>query len=490
MQAGISPDPAISPINVRSVASELSVTGEKIADTRGQISWALVEFARSPYLSLVYIFVFPAYFANTIIGDPVRGQEAWGFANTLVGICVAILAPFIGAISDRMGGRKPWQIGIVAVMAPCCCALWYAMPGAQGGLSVNTILLLIVILASFFQFSDVFQNSILPSIAGPDRIGRLSGIGISVGNAGTLVALIVMLFGVALPASGVTMGGLLPDHPLFGLNPATHEHERIAGPVAGIWLVIFIIPFLLWTPDRPSTGLSAGQAIREGLQQVWMTVRRARQISNVGLYLLARMLYTDGKVAILAYTGIYASGVFHWDLATLLLFAILLSPFSIAGGLIGGWLDGMVGSRRAIQIVVCATCIEMIAAVSITRDQIFFMPYDTAGSAVLWSLPYFQTLPELSYLAITMLLAITITAAFSISRTMMARIAPISMMSQFFGLYALSGTATAFLGHASVTFFTGLFHSQRAGFASTIILLIAGLILMHWVREERAAAIA
>ena len=88
------------------------------------------------------------------------------------------------------------------------------------------------------------------------------------------------------------------------------------------------------------------------------------------------------------------------------------------------------------------------------------------------------------------ILAITITAAFSISRTMMARIAPISMMSQFFGLYALSGTATAFLGHASVTFFTGLFHSQRAGFASTIILLIAGLVLMHWVREERAAAIA
>jgi UMF1 family MFS transporter len=388
-----------------------------------------------------------------------------------------------------MGRRKPWQMAIIAIMAPCCWALWYAMPGAQGGLSVNTILLLIVILASCFQFSDVFQNSILPSIAGPDRIGRLSGIGISVGNAGTFVALIVMLFGVALPAAGITMGGLLPDHPLFGLDPLTHEHERIAGPAAGIWLLVFIVPFLLWTPDRPSTGLSAGRAIREGLNQLWMTIKRARQMSNVGLYLVARMLYTDGKVAILAYTGIYASGIFHWELAALLVFAILLSPFSIAGGLIGGWLDDTVGSKRAIQIVVFATCIEMIAAVSITREQILFMPYDTAHSPALWSVPYFQTLPEIAYLAITALLAITITAAFCISRTMMARIAPVSMMSQFFGLYALSGTATAFLGHASVTFFTGLFHSQRAGFASTIILLIAGLVLMYWVREERAAAV-
>jgi len=89
-----------------------------------------------------------------------------------------------------------------------------------------------------------------------------------------------------------------------------------------------------------------------------------------------------------------------------------------------------------------------------------------------------------------MTLAITITAAFCTSRTMMARIAPVSMMSQFFGLYALSGTATAFLGHALVAAFTSAFHSQRAGFASLIILLLAGLALMFKVRQERAPDLA
>ena len=81
-------------------------------------------------------------------------------------------------------------------------------------------------------------------------------------------------------------------------------------------------------------------------------------------------------------------------------------------------------------------------------------------------------MPEVVYLITFMTLAITITAAFCTSRTMMARIAPVSMMSQFFGLYALSGT------------------SQRAGFASLIILLLAGFILMRWVRQERAPEIA
>ncbi len=471
-------------------APVLSSTGERPADLRGQLSWALFEFARSPYISLVYVFVFPPYFANVVIGDPVRGQEAWSFANTLVGLFVAALAPLLGAISDRTGPRKPWLATVAFVMSACCIALWFAMPGAQGGLPVAVILALVVTLATCFQFTEVFHNALLASIAPADRVGWLSGIGISTGNAGTLTAMLVMLFGVALPASGITIGGLLPDRPLFGLDPATHEHDRIAGPVAGVWFLVFIVPLLLWTPDRARTGVSAREAVSEGLAQLWLTVKRARRISNVALFLLARMLYTDGKVAILAYSGIYAAGIFRWELTDLLLFALVLAPFSISGGFIGGWLDNRYGSKRAIQISVGLSCIGMLGAVSTTPDSILFVPYDSAAAPPLWQFPYFQTLPEVVYIGVVMTLAITITAAFCTSRTMMARIAPVSMMSQFFGLYALSGTATAFLGHALVAAFTGAFSSQRAGFASLIILLLAGFALMFRVRQERAPEIA
>ena len=465
---------------------ELSATGEKPADRRGQISWALFEFARSPYISLVYVFVFPPYFANVVIGDPVRGQEAWSLANTIVGVCVAAFAPLLGAISDRTGPRKPWLAAVALVMSLCCGALWFAMPGAKGGLPVGVILFLIVILATCFQFTEVFHSAMLASIAPASRVGGLSGLGIATGNLGTLMAMIVMLFGVALPASGVTLGGLLPATPLFGLNPATHEPSRIAGPVAGAWFLIFIVPLLLWTPDRPATGTAPGLAVREGLQQLWGTLKQVRRVSNVALFLLARMLYTDGKVAILAYIGIYAASVFAWDLASVLVFALMLSPFAITGGFVGGWLDNTFGSKRAIEISVLASCLGMIVAVSITPHQIFFMPYDSAAARPLWSFPYFRTLPEVAYILTTMTLSISITAAFCTSRSMMARIAPRSMMNQFFGLYALSGTATAFLGHALVAAFTRAYSSQRAGFASTIILLAAGLAVMYWVRQERA----
>ena len=484
MQSAIA-DPAVTHTGA---TAELSATGEKPANRRGQLSWALFEFARSPYISLVYVFVFPPYFASVVIGDPVRGQEAWSLANTIVGICVAVLAPLLGAISDRTGPRKPWLASVALIMSVSCMLLWFAMPGARDGLPVDVILLLVIILATCFQFTEVFHNAMLASIATPARVGGLSGLGIATGNLGTLTAMIVMLFGVALPASGMTLGGLLPDEPLFGLDPATHEHSRIAGPVAGVWFLVFIVPLLLWTPDRPATGVSARRAVREGLEQLWLTLKRARRVSNVALFLLARMLYTDAKVAILAYSGIYAAGVFGWELAELLLFALLLAPFSISGGFIGGWLDNRLGSKRAIQLSVGLTCIGMVGAVSTTPRQILFaFPYDAAVAGPLWSFPYFQTLPEIVYLLTFALLAITITAAFCTSRSMMARIAPISMMNQFFGLYALSGTATAFLGHALVASFTRALNSQRAGFASLIILLLAGLAVMFRVRQERAA---
>jgi UMF1 family MFS transporter len=421
-----------------------------------------------------------------VIGDPVRGQELWSFANTMVGICVAVLAPLTGAISDRMGRRKPWIVTIALVMGAGCCALWWAMPGAQGGLPVAAILCIIIVLATGFMCGEAFQNAMLPSIVSERRIGGLSGLAIAIGNAGSLCALVVMLFGVALPASNLVHWDILPERPLFGLDPARFEHSRIAGPVAGIWLLLFHLPLLLWTPDRPATGVRLRRAIGEGLQALWLTLRRARQIANVGLYLLARMLYTDGMVAILAYVGIYASGTFHWDLAALLIFGVAMTPMAIVGGLVGGWIDNRFGSRAAILISVGATALAMLAAVSITPTRILFIPYDAAAAGPAWSFPYFRTLPELAFAGIFMVISATGTAAFSNSRAMMARIAPVAHLSQFFGIYALSGTATAFMGHGLVAVFTSVFHSQRAGFASTIILLVAGWLLLHGVREERA----
>jgi UMF1 family MFS transporter len=455
------------------------------------VSWALFEFARQPYVSLIFVYVFAPYYANTVVGDPVRGQEAWAFANTVQGLVVAFLAPFLGAMADRMGRRKPWIILSVVVMAPACFLLWWAMPGGAGWLGPGLIIALVVIMGACFDLGAIFHNSMLGSIVPPKDVGRLSGWGLGIGAIGTLLALIVMLFGVALPASQAVHWDWLPDRPLFGIDPASHQHERIVGPVAGVWMVVFILPLLLWTPDRPSTRVSSLAAVREGLAQVLLTVRRARQARNVGLFLASRMIYNDGLVAVIAYSGIYAVGVFHWDLAATLMFGFVLSVFCVAGGFIGGWLDERFGSRRAILIGGAITCVSMVFAVSSTPQQLlFFIPYEAARHPPLLPLPYFASAAELIFLAAYMSMACFGTAVIANSRAMLARIAPLSSMAQFFGLFALSGTATAFLGHFMVNQFTALSHSQRIGFSSTLILMLAGFSLLLLVREERMPELA
>ncbi|HEV7716788.1 MAG TPA: MFS transporter [Steroidobacteraceae bacterium] len=474
-------------------ADELAAAEPTVAmptDSRGQVSWALVEFARNPYVSLVFMFVFAPYFASTVVGDPIRGQEIWSLSYTVAGFCIAILAPILGAVVDRLGRRKPWVVGSVGLMVPACFALWYAMPAGMGGLPIWAIACLVIILMIGFESGAVAHNAMLPSIASGAQIGRLSGLGLASGATGSVTAQIVVLFGIVFPAAQEVSWAFLPDKPLFGLDPATFEHARIVGPISAVWMLVFIVPFMLWTPDLPATGISAGRAIREGLLQLRATLRHARQMSNVSTFLAARMLYNDGMIAIQAYCGIYAAGVFGWSLATIMVFALILAVFCILGGIVGGKLDARFGSRRAIIISLACSAVAVLVAISVTPTRIFFIPYDAAAVGPVWSFPYFRTWPEIIYVSMYIVLAVTITAIIANSRALMARIAPLRMMSQFFGLYALSGTATAFLGHGMVALFTGLFHSQRAGFASLLILICAGLVLVSRVREERAIAMA
>lgn len=468
---------------------ERSATGTPVADFRGQLSWAVFEWSRAPYVTLVAMYVFAPYFTNAVVGDPVRGQGYWSLANTIAGFIVAFVAPVSGAMADRMGRRKPWLVVIALAMFASCSALWWVYPGAASGLPLAVVFGLIIILAAGFSCGEVFHNAMLPSIVTPKDIGRLSGLGLAINNFGALIALSVVLTTIALPASDAVNWSFLPERPWFGLDPALHEHERIAGPIAGLWLLVFHLPLLLWTPDMPATGVSMRQSVAQGMRQLADTLRCARQMANVGLYLLARMLYTDGLVAIIVYAGIYASGVFHWDVAAMLIFGLCLTPAGVIGGLLGGWIDSRIGSKRAIQIAIGGALLSMIGAVSTTPSQVLFMPFDPSGTAAIWDFPYFRTLPEIVYLALFVILVVFIGAAFANSRAMMARLSPLSMMTQFFGLYAVSGWATAFIGHGLVAFFTTTFESQRAGFASPILLLLSGLIVLAWVREERAVDI-
>ena len=128
-----------------------------------------------------------------------------------------------------------------------------------------------------------------------------------------------------------------------------------------------------------------------------------------------------------------------------------------------------------------------LAALTIAPDRIFwFIRYDLHAPHI-WSLPYFNTWPEIIYLGIVNFTAVLITAGYANSRTMLARIAPTSKMTEFFGLYSLSGTSTTFLATGFVSWATRASHSQRIGLLGETLFLCIGLFLMIFVKERREA---
>lgn len=461
-----------------------SATGGPIASRLGQVSWAMFECARIPYVLLVTIYLFAPYFSKYIVGDPVRGQIIWSAISSWGGIATAVCAPFLGAIADIGGRRKPWIMVYTAIMVVAMISMWNGVPHSTG---LQLVLLGVAIVAANFsyEFSSVFHNAMLPTIAPHERVGPLSGLGLSLGNFAGILLLGFMMIAFSAPAQVHWPFAA----PLFGVDATIHQPERLTGPISGIWLLVMSLPLFLLTPDRPSNGIPLRKQMMLGVAAVWRTVKSLRHYRNVAKYLIARIFFNDGMSAVLLFGGIYAAGTFDWGPLTMMVYGIELSIFAVFGGFFGGWLDNNLGSKRAIFVSIGGTLAFFALSLTMAPDRIlWFIPYDTHLPPIN-SMPFFNTWPQIIYLLIVNGVAVLITAGYANARTMMARLAPPEKMTEFFGLMSLSGTSTTFLGNLAVTAVTAWTMSQRGGMMAIMGFLGLGLFLMIFVKEERAVAV-
>lgn len=435
-----------------------------------QASWTTFDWAFQPFFTLVTTFIFAPYFASTVASDAVSGQALWGYTQTVAGVAIALLAPVLGAIADAAGPRKPW----IAVLALCtfigCGVLWTAVPGLDSG-GLLLVLGAVTLATIGAEFAIVFNNAMLPSLVPPHRIGVLSAIGWGVGYVGGLISL------------GLVLGlFVLPEVPAFGLDKAAHEAERMVGPLSALWLAVFILPMFLFVPDQASQGLPRGQAVRQGLTQLATTLRGLPRHRNVLRYLLAHMIYGDALLAIFAFGGIYASATFGWDLLTLGIFGILLNVLAMAGSFLGGLLEARAGSKVTITVSLIMLILGTIGILSIGAEHIFFVFEVTAPAP---DRGLFESPAEQAFILCTLVLGLPFGPAQASSRSLMAKLAPPHLMTEFFGLYALSGKATAFLAPFMIGVVTDLTDDRRLGIAVVLPFLLIGLWLLSGVKEDR-----
>src|ERR1700694_5330493 len=242
------------------IASDTRIAGmqQTYPPRSAVVSWIFFDWAAQPYFTLITTFVFAPYFATHVASDPPSGQALWGFATAARGLIIALMSRVLGATADASARGKPWIAGFGALLVIGSCLMWFGKPGDVG--VIPPLLLAYAIATIGVEFATVFNNAMMPSLVPPDQIGRLSGTGWGTGYVGGLISLILVLgFLAASPETGRTLFGFTP---LFGLDPLTHQGDRITGPLTGIWFIIFVLPMFLLTPDYPAKR-RAGEALRE-----------------------------------------------------------------------------------------------------------------------------------------------------------------------------------------------------------------------------------
>ncbi len=412
-------------------------------DRKAVWGWAMYDFANSAYTTLIVTFIYAVYFTQTIAPDGITGTALWSRGVTITAVVVAVLSPLLGALADRGGLRRPLLVTTTSIAVLGVLALYLPGPG-----EVALALTLFVVSNIAYELCGVFYNSYLPEIAPPDQIGRISGYGWAFGYLGGLLAMALAL-----------VVFILPETPPFGLDPTTGEHVRATTLLVGVWFAVLSLPMFLWvkeplrTTPRPPMGVVVRQAVQQ-LGHTFGEIRRYRQIFRL---LVARMVYNDGLVTIFAFGPIFAAETFGFTLTEVMYWGLALNVTAGAGAFAMGFLDDRIGGKRLLFITLAGLAVGALWAVTADSKTSLYL-------AGLW-------------------VGVFVGPNQAASRSLLGRFVPRSKETEFYGFFAFSGKAIAFMGPLLLGIVTETFRSQRIGMATVLVFFVVGGLLLTTVDE-------
>ncbi|KUJ76463.1 MFS transporter [Ruegeria marisrubri] len=438
--------------------------------------WWFFDWASQPYHTLLITFVFgpyfagvaAEYFANTGMdaqAAAAQAQSVWARCLTITGLIIAFGAPLFGALADVSGRRIPWIFGFSVMYAVGSAALWFTMPDGS-----NMWLMLSAFGLGFVgaEYALIFINSQLPDLGDDHEVGEISGSGFAFGYFGGLLSLAIMLALFVEQPNGKTLIGL---DPLFGLDASQREGTRFVGPFTAGWFVLFMVPYFLWVRDgeRASKPGSFGDALR----LLGKSVANLRHRTSLSAYLGSSMFYRDALNGLYSFGGVYARLVLEWDLIKIGVFGIISVLASAVFAWIGGKLDRKFGPKPVILATIWILILVCSTIVSMDRTQILGI-----------ALPEGSSLPDMVFFGCGILIGGMGGILQSASRSMMVRHTDPAAPVESFGLYGLSGRATAFAAPLLIDIATVATGNARLGVSPIVLLFILGLFLMRWVRPE------
>ena len=407
-----------------------------------KLFYGMYDLANSAYTIIVVTFITSAYFANQIVGDPQLGAAYWQWTAGLCGLLIALTGPLLGNIADK---KPKGKINLLHMFTILCilitCLFWFAKP------STNYILftLIIFLLSNYcYEAATIFYNSLLKNCSNENNIGKTSGAAFALGYIGCVPILLFTLYVF-----------VLPDTIPFGLDKSKFENIRFIPIIAAVWFLIFSYPMINYFKRHVQFKENVDQTpiFKKLVELVWKN-----KFTRTGKFLLARMIYSDALIVLIAGGGVYASGVFGFTPGELLKLAIYANLVAFVGVLLGGYLNDKLSSKIIILICIAVLTATVFygAVVAQTKTQFFYN---------------------------VMVISFFIGSIQSASRVMMTGLLETDDQGKGFGLFSFSGRVTAFAGPLLVGTITYYF-SQRIGFLSVSLFFVLGFVLMLFVKNK------
>ncbi|MAM63669.1 MFS transporter [Maritimibacter sp. UBA3975] len=439
--------------------------------------WYWFDWASQPYHTVLLTFIYGPFFATVataffIAGGmsetlaDARAQTIWSMGLTITGLIIGFGGPILGALADTSGRRRPWIYAFTLLYVVGAWSLWYTDPAGS-----NIWAMLVAFGIGFIgaEFALVFVNAQLPGLVEDEAVGKTSGSGFAFGYLGGITALIVMLAVFAENDSGKTLIGL---EPAFGLLDAEmREGTRIVGPFVALWFLVFMIPYYMWV--REDHIPRKKHSISTAMQRLGGSIRALKDRRSLLNFLLSSMFYRDALNGLYGFGGVYATLVLDWQVTSIGIFGIISALAAAVFSWLGGRLDSRLGPKPVIIGAIIALIFVIITIVFMDREMLFGIPLEP-GSRI----------PDIVMFGAGVVIGGMGGTLQAASRSLMVRHTDPAAPTESFGLYGLSGRATAFIAPALIGIFTAITGSARLGVSPLILLFLLGLVLLIWVRPD------
>ena len=426
---------------------------------KGEIwSWSMYDFANSAFATTILAVIFNRYFAEVVahggsgirvLGLRLPGAAFFTFAVSIAMTCVALSAPFLGAIAD-FSGRKKQFLACFCYGGTLFTGLLFFI--GEGDYWLGALFFILAHIG--FSGGNVFYNGFLPEISTDATIGRISGMGWALGYIGGGTLLVVNLIMLKYPHYlGFQRGSLTVHHCFLSV---------------AIWWGIFSLPIFLWLRERGRReSLPHGENyLRIGFARVFRTLKKVGNYRELSKFLVAFLIYNDGIQTVIIMASIFGAEVLGMGTEELIVYFLMVQGTAFVGSLVFGFLADRLGNKRAILLALIVWILVVVWAY---------------GLGLFWS-------PKGEYWILGIMAGMVLGGSQATSRSLQGLFTPEANSAEFFGFYAVAGKFASIFGPLIYGLILSITGSLRKGILSLILFFVTGMIILCFVDEKKGRA--